>query len=694
MCRGSTLRRLLVLALLTAAVVAVIGAGSAGAAPPQALVNGDTVSGGIGSMEAQEAIAAGFNVTVVSGATWDSMSQADFAGYQLLVIGDPTCSSLAASATSNYTTWAPVVMGTAGGNTKAGNRILIGTDPVFHTNFTKPQARHIIHDGIRFAGAIPGRTGLYFDDSCGDFTGENVLSALASLSTGSGTWTENHGPPCGASASLIASNPAFSTTTSADLQGWFCSVHESFPTYASDWSPLAVATDTPTHPTCGNDIDTGQPACGEAYILIAGDGIVTTAPDISVTPLDQTQPAGTSATVTAHVEQAGAPLVGQVVSFDVSGQNGGATGVCLPVSCATNATGDVSFTYNDGAGAGDDTVTAGFTSGGTHEQASAVVHWIGHVEEPISARATSFSAVEGNAYSGAVATVTDPDATTPASDLGATIDWGDGSPIDTGTVAGSGGSYTVAGSHTYADEGSYTVTVTVTDLDSPTNTASATSSATVSDAPLSAAGGAGGNSLPSFSGTTATFTDGNPGATVADFTASIDWGDGNTSSGTVSASGGGFAVDGTHGYAATGPYTVTTTITDDGGSTATASMRLLVYAFAPGGGAFVVGDGSATGSVSFWGPQWYKVNSLSGGAAPSSFKGFALNVGATSWSTDPGNSAPPPAGPLPEYMGVIVTSSTSKSGSQISGNIVRIVIVHTNPGYAPAVGHAGTGTAP
>jgi hypothetical protein len=203
MCRGSTLRRLLVLALLTAAVVAVIGAGSAGAAPPQALVNGDTVSGGIGSMEAQEAIAAGFNVTVVSGATWDSMSQADFAGYQLLVIGDPTCSSLAASATSNYTTWAPVVMGTAGGNTKAGNRILIGTDPVFHTNFTKPQARHIIHDGIRFAGAIPGRTGLYFDDSCGDFTGENVLSALASLSTGSGTWTENHGPPCGASASLI-----------------------------------------------------------------------------------------------------------------------------------------------------------------------------------------------------------------------------------------------------------------------------------------------------------------------------------------------------------------------------------------------------------------------------------------------------------------------------------------------------------
>src|SRR6185437_13405926 len=96
--RGSTLQRLLVLALLTAAVVAVIGAGSAGAAPPQALINGDTVSVGTGSVEAQEAAAAGFAITVVSGATWDSMSQADFAQYQLLVIGDPTCTPLAASA--------------------------------------------------------------------------------------------------------------------------------------------------------------------------------------------------------------------------------------------------------------------------------------------------------------------------------------------------------------------------------------------------------------------------------------------------------------------------------------------------------------------------------------------------------------------------------------------------------------------
>ncbi len=46
----------------------------------------------------------------------------------------------------------------------------------------------------------------------------------------------------------------------------------------------------------------------------------------------------------------------------------------------------------------------------------------------------------------------------------AAIDWGDGT-VDPGTVAESGGSGTVAGAHSYADPGTYTVTVTVTDDD-------------------------------------------------------------------------------------------------------------------------------------------------------------------------------------------------------------------------------------
>jgi hypothetical protein len=124
----------------------------------------------------------------------------------------------------------------------------------------------------------------------------------------------------------------------------------------------------------------------------------------------------------------------------------------------------------------------------------------------------------------------------------------------------------------------------------------------------------------------------------------------------------------------------------------------LFYSWASGaGGNFVIGDRNAGvgTAVTFWGSQWSKANTLSGGS-PASFKGFAKNpstpsVG-TAWSTDPGNSAPPPDGPLAAYIGVIVTSSASKNGSQISGNTVHIVVVRVNAGYSSNPGHDGTGT--
>jgi hypothetical protein len=147
----------------------------------------------------------------------------------------------------------------------------------------------------------------------------------------------------------------------------------------------------------------------------------------------------------------------------------------------------------------------------------------------------------------------------------------------------------------------------------------------------------------------------------------------------------------------TGPTLSTATFLGDAGTAAAADVKpALIYAYAPGSGSFVVGDRSSTGSVTFWGAQWAKSNSLSGGAADSSFKGFAVSpakpqCGGT-WTTDPGNSAPPPKGPLPAYMAVSVTSKSAKAGKTISGNVVHIVIVKTNPGYDSNPGHAGTGT--
>lgn len=130
-----------------------------------------------------------------------------------------------------------------------------------------------------------------------------------------------------------------------------------------------------------------------------------------------------------------------------------------------------------------------------------------------------------------------------------------------------------------------------------------------------------------------------------------------------------------------------------------ALAALTFAASAAADGSFVIGDGDAAvgSTVTFWGAQWWKANSLSGGLAPAAFKGFADTAGTPpacgeTWSTRPGNSSGPPLGPLPEFIDVIVLSHITKSGSTISGDTQEVVEVETEPGYAPDPGHAGTGT--
>ena len=373
--------------LVALAIVGIlfVAGGVGNAAAPKALINADTV---FGSPSQEEAIAtaAGFAVTVVSDATWGAMTASDFGQYDLLIAGDPICGILPPGLISSASVYGPVVMGLAGGRTSAGNRIVVGTDPVFHDggDFTSPGARGtIIREGIAYAGSQSGTTGMYFDSTCGANFGipeqsAGTLAILEALSAGGGAWTIDATPPCGGNVSLIASNPAFADLTTASLQGWGCSVHESFPTFRTDWSALAVATDTTSTPTCGVDPGTGLNACGEAYILIAGSAIVVNSLVISVSPLDSTNPVGTSHTVTANVHApGGTPVVaGQLVDFSVTGQNAGASGTCVPADCKSDVNGNVSFTYADGNGAGDDTIKASFTdTAGSLQTATAQKHW-------------------------------------------------------------------------------------------------------------------------------------------------------------------------------------------------------------------------------------------------------------------------------------------------------------------------------
>ena len=63
----------------------------------------------------------------------------------------------------------------------------------------------------------------------------------------------------------------------------------------------------------------------------------------------------------------------------------------------------------------------------------------------------------------------------------------------------------------------------------------------------------------------------------------------------------------------------------------------------------------------------------------------------TTFTADPGNSRPPTSS-VPTYMGVVVASQVTKSGSTINGKWAKIVVVKVNPGYDSNPGHAGTGT--
>jgi len=174
----------------------------------------------------------------------------------------------------------------------------------------------------------------------------------------------------------------------------------------------------------------------------------------------------------------------------------------------------------------------------------------------------------------------------------ATIDWGDGTAPEAGVVtetpsgppgSTSGIDGTVSGSHVYADDGIYTVTVTVTDnegvpgSDTFTVTANNVAPTMVPGADQTV------NEGQAVSFDLATFND---LGTLDTHTATIDWGDGTAPEAGVvtetpsgppgSTSGADGAVSGSHAYANVGTYTVTVTVTDDEGAPASATLTVTV----------------------------------------------------------------------------------------------------------------------
>lgn len=166
------------------------------------------------------------------------------------------------------------------------------------------------------------------------------------------------------------------------------------------------------------------------------------------------------------------------------------------------------------------------------------------------------------------------------------INWGDGTSASVGRIVQDPATlvYSFLGSHQYRRDGLYTITMTLTPPTGPQ--VITTSSAVVADAPIAltpvditAAEGS------PFNGTVAILTNGAPGEPASDFTATIDWGDGSITTGTVRADSDDpsrFSVLGTHTYIDGDQIrTVTVNVVDRAGPTASSVGTATVRNVAP-----------------------------------------------------------------------------------------------------------------
>jgi hypothetical protein len=206
------------------------------------------------------------------------------------------------------------------------------------------------------------------------------------------------------------------------------------------------------------------------------------------------------------------------------------------------------------------------------------------VDAPIAVSPANITTTEGATFRGIVASFLDSNARGRADQYAATVSWGDGTTSDTSspdlTITADRGVFQVSGRHAYAATGVVPLRVDVLAVLQPGGSGgSATGSATVTDAPLTARGTPVIAQEGTFRGTVATFTDANARGRAEEFTAAIDWGDGTSSAGVVTPTGpdgtGPFLVAGVHDYAQ-GSFPVLVTIQSLGGSRAVARGTAII----------------------------------------------------------------------------------------------------------------------
>ncbi|AMV37293.1 Ig-like domain-containing protein [Planctomyces sp. SH-PL62] len=186
--------------------------------------------------------------------------------------------------------------------------------------------------------------------------------------------------------------------------------------------------------------------------------------------------------------------------------------------------------------------------------------------QPIEVVALAITAEPGGLFNDTVATFksTAPPAEVQAGNFTALIDWGDGTTQEAVVQPAGDSGFQVLGFHTYPVAGSYPVTTTV--VDHVRNTSArvlATATIGTPSISLTASSFAAQPGVPATPAV-ARFTSTAPGAKAADFTATIDWGDGTAQTNGVvqEVEGGSFEVKDTHTYAVAGEFPVRVTIED------------------------------------------------------------------------------------------------------------------------------------
>jgi hypothetical protein len=414
-----------------------------------------------------------------------------------------------------------VVTSTAGFSASADSTAVV-TD----ATITAPPVSITATEGIPFSGTVV------------NFTDANVF-ATADQFTATITWGDGASTPATVIADPNGGFDVQGTHTYATVASYNVSVAiRSVNGSSASSFGTAVVVDAPLHPT--------------GVAVSATEGQPVTA---AVATFTDANPLGKATDFTATIDwgDGTTPTAGVV-----SANPGGGFRVVGTHTYASFGASLVSITIIDSGGST------------TSTSATATV-----ADAALTASSVTFAPVEGQAFSGVVASFNDANPNPRLTDFSATITWGDGSNSAGTVVLGAGGVLNVRGTHTFGRAGSYPVGVAITDLGgSKLNVAS---TANVADAALTAAGVTISlNEGVPFTGVVATFTDANPSPRLTDFSAAINWGDGTNSPGTISArAGGGFTVTGSHAFRAGNPA-IMVVISDAGGATATASSSAVV----------------------------------------------------------------------------------------------------------------------